>query len=210
MNAAAAGMFRATPEPVAAPTVLLVIGVHRGELAFGEAVAARLDPARFTVLRIPDGLSGRRPLPDGIDAYRRLHDELYHQIMRHLAPGHRLLIDLHTGIDEIRPSADVLTADPALLVHLAAACPAPGDPPVRCIRLADAHETPDPRAANPVPWPIAHPDLPRRVWCQAHPRYVCVEVYLPAVGTGTPADHAFTAALLARIADCPLPPEPAA
>lgn len=213
MNAAIGGLFHlgTAPVPVAAPAVLLVIGVHRGELAFGEAVAARLDPARFSLLRIPDGLSGHRPRPDERDAYRRLHEELYHQILRHLEPAHQLLIDLHTGIDETRRCADVLCADPALLAHVAAAGGGAADPPVRCLRLADAatpappHPDPaHPAPTHPAPWPVAHPDLPRRVWWQAHPRYVCVEVYLPeAGGSGTPADQVFAATLLTHIADWP-------
>ncbi|QTR49291.1 FeoC-like transcriptional regulator [Candidatus Thiothrix anitrata] len=40
---------------------LLVIGIHREERAFGEAVASSLDPTLFDVLVIPDGLSGQHP-----------------------------------------------------------------------------------------------------------------------------------------------------
>lgn len=201
------------PDPSSlGPTTLLVIGVHRAELAFGDAVATHLDPARCSVLRIPDGLSGRRPRADQREAYRRSHDELYHQILAHLTPAHRLLIDLHTGSDETGGCADVLCHDPDLLARVttpAHATAAPG-PRIRGIRLvapataapATADSLHTPRGARPgttASWPIAHPDLPARVWQRADPLYVGVEVYLREEGAGSVAEQALAVALIERI-----------
>ncbi|SFB63287.1 hypothetical protein [Azotobacter beijerinckii] len=43
------------------PQTLLVIGIHREELAFGQTVARDVDPAQVAVLEIPEGLSGQPP-----------------------------------------------------------------------------------------------------------------------------------------------------
>ncbi len=43
---------------------VLVIGVHREELAFGDKVADDLDPSLADLLCIPEGLSGQRPRQD--------------------------------------------------------------------------------------------------------------------------------------------------
>lgn len=40
---------------------LLVIGIHREELAFGRDVVQGLEVEDLDVLEIPEGLSGRRP-----------------------------------------------------------------------------------------------------------------------------------------------------
>lgn len=95
--------------------VLLVVGVHREERAFGERVAARLPAARFDLLRIEHGLSGRRPGPDQLDACRRRHRALYEQILEQIKPDHRVVLDLHSGFDEAGFCADVLCADTELL-----------------------------------------------------------------------------------------------
>ncbi|RKT44971.1 hypothetical protein [Thiocapsa rosea] len=186
-----------------APPVLLVIGAHRGELGFGEQVAARLDPATFAVLRIPLGLSGQRPLPDELASWRRRHGELYLQILERVKPGQQLIIDLHTGIDELRRSADVFCAAQSLLARIASAGPLDGDP-VRGIQLvADTGGAfADLAGVRPFPFPLARPDLPPMVWDRATPRYVGVEVYIAREGSGSPDEHAFAADLLRRIVAC--------
>jgi hypothetical protein len=183
------------------PPVLLVIGAHRGELGFGEQVAAHLDPATFDVLRIPLGLSGQRPLPDELASWRRRHGELYLQILERVQPGQQLLIDLHTGIDELRRSADVFCAAPSLLARIAAAGPVDGDP-VRVIQLVADTSGALGDSAVVRPFPLARPDLPPMVWDRVTPRYVGVEIYIAREGSGGPDDHAFAADLLRRIADC--------
>jgi hypothetical protein len=100
----------ATAPGAGAPTVLL-IGIHREELAFGRAVARGLDDPGIAVLEIPEGLSGRRPRPDQRFHYETLHRALCLQLLPHLAGHCRLLIDLHTGLDRQGPSADLMCAD---------------------------------------------------------------------------------------------------
>lgn len=63
---------------------LLVIGVHRTELAFGRAVAAALAPGQVDLLEIPEGLSGAHPRPDEVFRYQTLHSALYGQLLAHV------------------------------------------------------------------------------------------------------------------------------
>ncbi|TVQ89577.1 MAG: hypothetical protein EA400_07320 [Chromatiaceae bacterium] len=217
--------FIPSPRPAAAPVapVLLVVGAHRDERAFGERVAALLDPARFTVLRIAVGICGARPRADELPAYRRQHAELYRQIAGYIAPAHRLLIDLHAGIHESGRCADVLCADAALLAAVQARLTAPGltaraglpvvpPTPVRGVRLvADtalaalpASREQPPEAPAGAPWAIVRPEIPASIWARPVPRYVGLEVYLQAEGAGQQDDWQFARALIETIADCAL------
>lgn len=192
------------------PATLVVIGAHRAELAFGEQVTARLDPSRFSVLRIGEGISGRRPRQDEVESHRRRHRELYLQILAHVTSRQHLLIDLHTGIDEEYRSADVLCARTSLLDCVAAHAGSPQGadrPAVRCVRLIADTALHDFEQARPEPWALARPELPERVWNRWDPLYVGLEIYLPREGPGTEPDWAFAHRLLETIAGC-VRPEP--
>jgi hypothetical protein len=198
--------------------MLLVIGVHREERHFGEAVAARLPQARFDLLRIEQGLSGRRPGPDELDAYRLRHRALYAQILDHISPAHLVLLDLHTGFDEAGPCADVLCADAELLrcVERRGVPSGPDvDPDTRKIRgvrlvagqprvqpCAPARAAPEPAAEDP--WPSLRPHIPQAVWCADHYLYIGIEIYLLTPANPTDADIAFGAAVVRAAAECGL------
>jgi len=156
------------------PATLLVIGIHREELAFGQAVAVDLDPASVQVLAIPDGLSGRHPRADQRFHWDTLHRALYLQLRPHVRRGHHLLIDLHTGIDQAAPCAD--------LYALA--------PPPRLISLGDA-----------VTGPGAQTIIPEAVWNDPDCLYVGMEIYLADPGPGRPAEREYARALIAALTD---------
>lgn len=196
--------------------VLFVTGVHREERDFGNAVADRLDHTRFAPLRIPAGLSGKRPGPEGIDDYRRRHRDLYRQILDHVRPHQHVLIDLHTGIDERHRSADVLCAHTGVLERVQRGAPqSDGQRSIRCVRLvADAPRPPVPAvpaagptqatpAASPA-WPALRPEIPEAVWRGDDPLYIGIEIYLPQPGPGTTADADFAAGVTVLAADCAL------
>jgi len=188
----------------------LVIGAHREELAFGEAVAKRLNRQRIDLLRIPVGLSGQRPGPGGLARYRQRHAELYQQIMEHVQPGQRVLIDLHTGFDERLCWADILCAEPALLRCIeqeSAELPAPNGAFVRGVQLVadDGSGVPsrDGRQA-PESRPCVKPALPESVWNAKHLIYVGIEVYLAQPSYGTPAEAGFAAAVVETVGESAL------
>ncbi|MFP4075905.1 MAG: hypothetical protein ACLFTD_05380 [Halochromatium sp.] len=200
----------------ARPPILLVIGAHREELSFGEVVAEHLDHQRIGLLRIPVGLSGQRPGPDGLERYRQRHAELYRQILEHVQPGQRVLIDLHTGFDERQCSADVLCGEPALLrcIERKAAAEGRGSGglgDMRPVRLIAADVETPPRSADARQtdaWPCVRPELPESVWKGAGLLYIGIEVYLaePSAGTtaGTPAEARFAAAVIDAVGECAL------
>ncbi len=203
------------------PSVLVVVGVHREERAFGEAVAERLPRDRFDLLRIEQGLCNRRPGPHEHDAYRARHRALYAQILEHIQPGHRVVLDLHTGLDEAGPSADVLCADPGLLrcvepgggdgsgqagsvglpVGKVRGVQLVGDEPASC-GIQAAEVSTDPACSGR--WPRLRPDIPRAVWCAGPHLYAGIEVYLSTAGDALDTDVAFGAAVVLTAAACGL------
>jgi hypothetical protein len=212
-GAALAAIFktaRRSPQAVT-PPALVVIGAHRGELAFGEGVVEGLDAGRYQVLRIPKGISGRRPTPEERPAYLRRHRQLYAQILEYLAPAHRVLIDLHTGLDTAGCAADVLCARREVLRcidDLQSGAESPLPAPVRLVRLLDGHGQGEaPESCDPR-WAVARPELPEEVWNRAQPTYVGLEVYLSAEGAGTEVERALGRALLEAIAGCVLTSAP--
>lgn len=190
--------------PAPRPEILVIIGAHRDERVFGERVVAGLDPARFAVLRIEQGIRGDRPTPDGRTAFRNRHHALYLQVLDHVTHEHRLLIDLHAGLDERGPRADVLCADTALLECLASGTvqdELASTGKVRGVRLVASTDL-TVLAPEVDVWPVARPEIPETVWNRDDPRYVGVEVYLRRPGDGSPEDWLLARALIQRIADC--------
>jgi hypothetical protein len=94
--------------------LLLVIGIHREERAFGRMVAEGLVSERVQVLTVPEGLSGKRPLIDQQFKYETLHRALYLQLLPCVQGRHALLLDLHAGSDPAGPSADLICVDARL------------------------------------------------------------------------------------------------
>ena len=169
---------------------VLVIGVHREELAFGDKVAEGLDRSLADVLRIPEGLSGRHPRQDQLFYYETLHQELYHQLSAQIRGRYRLVLDLHCGIDEGTPCADLISRDCALLAHVQERSIArfgEGEEgrPLRPVLLGKGHDARYLDAATP-----ARTVIPRDVWNDSDFEYVGLEVYLSSLGVGSPSDRA--------------------
>jgi hypothetical protein len=162
---------------------LLVIGIHREELAFGRAVAAQLDPAHIDVLEIPEGLPGRHPRPDQRFQHDKLHRELYLQLLPRIR-HYPLLIDLHAGLDEVGQCADLYSRDPARLAAYLQA------PQPRLIQLGDADDH----------YPYGKTIIPPEVWQSPDCLYVGLEIYLKKVGAGETAEQDYARALIAALA----------
>lgn len=147
------------------PPALLVIGIHREELAFGERVAEGVDPARADVQRIPDGLSGRHPRADQRFHHELLHAALYEQLLPLASGRYRVLIDLHSGRDRDGPSVDLYCGRPRFCQSLAAALAREGlaGRGIEVVPLGDSVAT----------------VIPRRIWDNPRFLYVGMEVYLP-------------------------------
>lgn len=170
------------------PQTLLVIGIHREELAFGQAVAAGLADRRIDVLAIPEGLPGRHPRQDERFRHDTLHHELYLQLLPH-ARGRRLLIDLHTGLDRQGPCADIYCRVPERFASLAARHTGAQAP--RLVRLG---------AGGAGHFPDGSTIIPAEIWRNPHCLYVGLEIYLPQAGAGSAADQAYAGDLVRALA----------
>lgn len=175
------------------PQTLLVIGIHREELVFGQAVARQLDPAQVAVLEIPEGLSGQPPPAARRFQYEALHRALYLQLLPHVLNRHRLLIDLHSGSDP-QLGADLICADPALCACLRMALAGAerlAGVEVRVVPLGD--ESADLHARTIIP---------PQVWRNPAFHYLGLEIYLPEPARAWPDACALARELIAIAAGC--------
>lgn len=170
---------------------LLVIGIHREERAFGEAVAAGLKRERLDVLAIEDGLSGRRPRTDQRFRYDTLHRALYSQLPAHMTGHYDLLIDLHTGLDREGFSADLICARPEQLAGIEQQL-GPDARRVRLVRLGSAD----------MDGPSAKTVIPESVWRNPYFLYVGIEIFLPESGAGTLEEHVTARRLVEGVVEC--------
>jgi len=180
--------------------LLLVIGIHREELAFGRAVADTLDPRLLKVLTVPEGLSGQRPLPDQAFMYQTLHQALYMQLLPYVIGHHTLLLDLHTGSDPAGPSADLICADAIWRDRLAfeiAARPALAAQNLRIVPLGTETE-----------FPYAHTVIPKQIWNNPEFTYLGMEIYLPEGEAGQTAGRDLAHSLVTLVADLAAKPCP--
>ncbi|HRD35153.1 MAG TPA: hypothetical protein PLR02_12965 [Rhodocyclaceae bacterium] len=175
------------------PPALLVIGIHREELAFGRSVAGSLDRGRVAVLEIPEGLSGARPLPDQLFRYEALHQALYLQLLPHARGHYALLIDLHTGFDSQGPSADLITADVNLQRCLHKALAGASGERVRVIPLGTGGAL----ATRTV--------IPELIWHNPDFAYVGIELYLPDGRAGWTRALALARKVIEMILACRAP-----
>lgn len=181
---------------------LIIIGAHRDELAFGDKVVEALNRDQVAVLRIPQGITGDRPRPDQVPAFARRHQELYRQILDHVEPQHRLVIDVHCGLGETARTADVFCHWPEMLSCLEERTAMHGPAgAVRGVRLVAS--TALEHGTEPCPSrPIATSPISEALWRSRNPVYVGLEVYLAAKGAGVEEDWRFARALVSDMRLC--------
>ena len=186
--------------PVTSPRTVLLIGVHREEFAFGEAVAQGIDPGTLAVLRIPAGISGVRPTQNGAFYYATHHQELYLQILPLVRGRYDLVLDLHCGVNEPARCADLFAADPELLDCTRAALaedPESPTPKVRPILLASGT-----RSGLAPTLPRAHTVIPEVFWRNPGFRYLGLECFLLQLGAGEAADWDLARRLIGAAVAC--------
>lgn len=183
------------------PATVLVIGVHREELGFGDRVAALLGESPIQVMRIPEGISNARGAGSSLFHYQTRQAELYLQLRQQLRSRYGLLIDLHCGLDVAGRCADVYCRSRSLLNHLASRAEEAG---LRSsLRLAwimgdfENHGAPCSEADT-----AARTSVPERIWRDKRLVYVGLEVYLPEPGVGTSEDWVFACDLVEQIRAC--------
>ena len=175
---------------------LLVIGIHRAELAFGQQVAAGLNPALVAVLAIPEGINGQHPRADQRFHYDTLHRALYLQLLPHVHQGkYTLLMDLHSGLDPQGLNADIFSATPERLAPCLAGT-VPLTPQPRLVRLGTHEGDNDSDHA----FAAGHTVIPAEVWRHRDFQYVGIEIYLQSNQGGSPSETTYARDLITRLA----------
>lgn len=173
---------------------LLVVGIHREERAFGEAVASQLDSHYFDTLCIPNGLSGVRPLNDQRFRFKLLHQALYRQLLPYVQGCYPILIDLHTGINDTGLCIDFFSPHITLVQNLVEQALPAHEIPVRCIRMVTAKP-----GNNPTTHLQAETVIPETVWQNPDFLYLGVEVFLAQAGAGSIQEQHSTRCILQHL-----------
>lgn len=181
---------------------LLVTGIHREELAFGDHVVERLDRTAIDLLRIPHGITQKRGQASGAFYSNAQHREIYLQLRQQVKGRYRLLIDLHCGVNEDGHCADVFCHDVEFLTCLKLQ-PQLGsaDAPVRLVNIVADYD-PNPARLGGVESTLAYTWIPQQVWGDEHCTYVGLEVYLPDAPEGSEQDWLFTRHLILALQAC--------
>lgn len=181
-------------------TTLLVTGIHREELGFGDRVAALVAPEKIDVLRIPRGISNSRTGTDDAFYYSTEHREIYLQLRQQVKGRYRLLIDLHSGLNDAGHCADVYCADEGFLQCLAARTR--HNNAVRVIKIIAPGRAESQTVIGSNADKGARTWIPRKLWDGSDCLYVGLEVYLTHEGDGEKADWLFTRDMINQIQDC--------
>ena len=182
---------------------LLVTGIHREELPFGDHVAALFDTDTIDIMRIPQGIPQARAGTRNPFYYDTQHREIYLQLCQQTKGRYRLLLDLHCGIDDTGKCADIFCHDQAFLDCLVQqrVTDSPAGS-VRLIRIVETENTAQASGNNPVTNVHAHTWIPREVWNDKHCIYVGLEIYLRSGNEGNEEDWRFTRTLIENIRTC--------
>ena len=181
--------------------MVLVTGIHREDLGFGDRVSALVDADRIDLLRIPRGISRARSGPNDRFYHDAKHREIYLQLRQQVRNRYRLLIDLHSGVNESGRCADVYCSDEAFLARLDGRIVRPPKLcGVRLIKIISQAETVTRRERDDVVARDARTWIPRKIWGTDRPLYVGLEVYLPRAGDGEKADWDYALDVIDRIA----------
>ena len=181
---------------------LLVTGMHREELGFGDRVAERVDKNKVEILRVPLGISHERTGTDDEFYYLVNHRELYLQLRQQVKRRYVLVIDLHCGLSDGSVHADVFSHDDSLLKCMGDAVTSRclGDK-VKLIKII-GEEGLKAHKLICAGHPGARTWIPEEVWNNHNFVYVGLEVYLSGDETGTAEECSFACELVEVLQSC--------
>lgn len=184
------------------PDTLLVIGIHREELPFGDRIAEKIDPERIDVMRIDRGISNsyRR----GRDEFYRdaLHREIYLQLLQQVKKRYKLVIDLHCGRHERGQFAEIFSHDKALMHSLDTMTTPLEKEQMRLIRIVAEKDSAPHHAGDASIEPRANTLIPRRIWDNSEFCYVGLEIYLGTEEKGSLENRDFACSLIDTLYEC--------
>ena len=184
---------------------LLVTGIHREELAFGDHVSELVDRDRVDVMRVPQGVSHARDGTGDEFYYTTKHREIYLQLRQQIRREYELVIDLHCGESEQGLYAELFCHDAHLMRCLTEQLRQRSlENTVRLIEIIAEHEAQPGGAVVKLENPKARTWIPESVWNGRDFRYVGLEVYLQDGERGSPHEWQFTRELIEMIIECGL------
>jgi hypothetical protein len=176
--------------------ILLIAGVHRQELEFGQKVIdlLQLQKCPLDMLIIPQGLSNQ--FDSVMDTlYRRQHEEMYHQIKGHIKKRHSLIIDLHAGCSESF-SIDLFSSQAQQYPCLKTEIIKKIIPEARAVNIKANLEIQKDKHLT------SYTILPKSIWKNNKFIYVGIEVYLEAYSSGNEADIQRSANMIDYLVQC--------
>ena len=180
---------------------VLVTGIHREELSFGDHVAQLLHDDDIDVLRIPHGIPQKAPGTGAVFYITARHREIYLQLRQQVKGRYRLLIDLHCGSNDDGHCADVYCHDADLLACVGRQ--ADSEPAAARARLVSIVDDDGASGGMDVIHVSAtHTWIPRKVWQDSRCTYVGLEIYLPDGEHGNEDDWRFARSLIRVIHSC--------
>lgn len=180
---------------------ILVVGVHSEELGFGLKTAQLVDNS-VEVVRITSGLSNKKSVYRSGFYHSTAHREMYLQLHQQLKGRADLVIDLHTGINEIGRCADILSADTHLLHTMKLKLNAPVQHLLSSTgeeRLYQIIQAEGKKEKAGTMFSACHTIIPRHIWSGHEYIYAGLEIYLHEPGEGTPADCEYAAQLISML-----------
>jgi len=182
---------------------LLVTGIHREELSFGDRVVEQLDEERIQILRIPQGISHARPGSDSLFYYNTQHREIYLQLWQQVKGRYRLMLDLHCGLNDAGHCADLYSRDERLLQRIAARSKQVGiEGKIRLAKILKDTEEIKANKADGQSVIGARTPIPESLWNDQVPIYVGMEIYLIKEGEGSAEDWLFARDLIELVQAC--------
>lgn len=184
------------------PGALLIIGIHKEELVFGEQVAHLLAGTGMDVLKIENGLSNRRPTSSGLFIHTTRLREIYMQVLGLVGQRHDLVVDLHTGVNDEGRCADVYCANTAFLEALDGLIRTDAGsmrPDVRLVQIIEDRDRDKTSVPGKDDWGgclVCTTLIPSSVWKNSAFLYVGLEVYIQRPGIGTQEDWRYAAGLI--------------
>jgi len=182
---------------------LLVTGIHREELAFGDRVAALLDSNQIDVMRIPEGIPQNQINKDDRFYYKTRHREIYLQLWQQVVGQYRVLLDLHCGVNDSGRCADIYCQKEGLLECVAARSKEKDlAGQLKTVKIIRALKKDDLAANGRAVQIGAHTLIPDRIWNSPDCTYIGLEIYLSEAGEGVPEDWRFANELIEIIQGC--------
>ncbi len=182
---------------------LLVTGIHREELSFGDRVSDLLDTQSIQVLRIPQGISHARSGTDDLFYYNRRHREIYLQLRQQVKGHYRLLLDLHCGLNDSGPCADLYCRDRQILRCIAHRSKQVSiGEKLRLVKILRDTEISEPYNHSGETIIGARTPIPEQLWNDRITIYVGLEIYLKEEGEGSMQDWLFARDLIELLQAC--------